>query len=59
MKKILERFKEPSTWAALAVILAGTPVGDVMKALSEYGPELATGVAALAAVALKEGKQDA
>lgn len=51
MEKLLQRLKEPSTWAGLAVLgtLFGVPPGTVEAASQVIG-----GVAALAAIFLPE-----
>ena len=51
MQNVLQRLKEPSTWAGLAVLgtLFGVPPGTV-----EAAAQVAGGVAALAAIFLPE-----
>lgn len=53
----LARWREPSTWAGVAVLVGLVLPDDVAQALGAVGPALvdaAAGVAALAAVILRE-----
>ena len=55
MQKVLNRLKEPSTWAGFALL--GSIFG--VKELAALGtPEIVSGIAALIAVFAPEGKKD-
>lgn len=55
MNKLIQRFKEPSTYAGLAVL--GSLFG--VKELAAFGaPEVATTIAALVSIFAPEGKKD-
>ncbi|EGR3070248.1 hypothetical protein DMW20_11855 [Vibrio parahaemolyticus] len=59
IKVILERLTEPSTWAGIATLLVLFNVVDVDSAsqFSESAAQVVGGLAAIAAIFLKENKK--
>jgi hypothetical protein len=57
MKYLIERFREPSSWAGIAVLInILTPFVGIPSGLGEAVVQLGTAAAAFGAVFLREGE---
>lgn len=54
-KKLMQRLREPSTWAGIAAV-----VGSIAQAVATKSPEaIGAAVAGVLAIVMPEGKRDA
>jgi uncharacterized membrane protein len=57
MKYLVERFREPSSWAGIAILITVlTPLMNLPSGFGDAFIQLGTAVAAFVAVFLKEGQ---
>jgi hypothetical protein len=57
MKYLVERFREPSSWAGIAILInVVTPLMNLPSGLGDALVQLGTALAAFVAVFLKEGQ---